>query len=200
MERPAYLFLSHFHLDHVAGLHLLAKFSFRQGLTICGPAGVRGVIERLVNAPFTIPLTGLSFDTRFVELPADGGALPFGVKSLPLVHASPCLGFRLALDDKVIAYCTDTGYCANAVELAREADLLISECALKSGEESPEWPHLNPETAARIAHEAGAKRLALVHFDAHVYGSLADRDKAAAMAALRFPHVIAARDEMTLEV
>jgi ribonuclease BN (tRNA processing enzyme) len=40
-RKPAYLFLSHFHLDHIIGLHTLIKLNFRHGLNICGPAGTR---------------------------------------------------------------------------------------------------------------------------------------------------------------
>ena len=200
LEKPAYLFLSHFHLDHVVGLHVLAKFRFPRGLFICGPEGIEEILARLLDAPFTVPLARLPFVTRLLPFPAFETALPFPVKSLPLVHTSPCLGYRLRVDDRVIAYCTDTGYCANAVEVAREADLLIAECAFPMGKESAEWPHLNPESASRIASEAGAKRLALVHFDAHEYGSLEARDEAERAAARRFPYVVAARDGMTVEI
>ncbi len=59
--------------------------------------------------------------------------------------------------------------------LGRNADLLITECGLKPGQESPGWPHLNPESAIRIAQEAHARRLALTHFGAEVYRSLDER-------------------------
>lgn len=200
MEKPAYLFLSHFHLDHVAGLHVLPKFRFPRGLFICGPEGIEEALGRLLDAPFTLPLAELPFATQLLPLPAFEAALPFPTRSLPLVHTSLCLGFRLHLDDRVIAYCTDTGYCTNAVDLARDADLLIAECSFPIGKESAEWPHLNPESAARIASEAGAKQLVLIHFDANEYGDLEARDQAERAAARRFPSVRAARDGMTIEV
>ena len=31
-DKPAYLFISHFHIDHIAGLHTLVKFRFPKGL------------------------------------------------------------------------------------------------------------------------------------------------------------------------
>ena len=40
-EKPVYLFISHFHLDHITGLHTLVKFNFREGLNICGQPGTR---------------------------------------------------------------------------------------------------------------------------------------------------------------
>ncbi len=99
---------------------------------------------------------------------------------------------------EVIAYCADTGYCANAVALARNADLLIAECAYAPGRSNEAWPHLNPEQAARIACEARAKRLALVHFDARQYPSLSHRDRAGKAAKTLFPCTDVALDGMTI--
>jgi ribonuclease BN (tRNA processing enzyme) len=110
------------------------------------------------------------------------------------------MGYRLEVDDKIIAYCSDTGYCENAVKLGRSADLLITECAFMTGQENPDWPHLNPETAARIAKESGAKKLALVHFDAELYRTIEDRKNAQKAAQKIFPETIAAVDDMVIEI
>lgn len=198
--KPAYLFLSHFHLDHIAGLHTICKYTFERGLTVCGEEGIESVLEGVVNHPFTLPFRDLPFTTRFVNLPSQALSLPFPAKSLPLVHASSCLGFRLQVDGRVITYCTDTGHCDNAVELARGADLLIAECAHGSGEESETWPHLNPALAARLADEAGAKALVLVHFDAYRYQTFEDREKAVTEARGYFNETIGARDGMVIEL
>ena len=37
--KPVFLFLSHFHLDHISGLHILNKFDLLEGLTIAGQTG-----------------------------------------------------------------------------------------------------------------------------------------------------------------
>lgn len=34
-KKPVYLFISHLHIDHIAGLHTLVKFRLQQGLHIC---------------------------------------------------------------------------------------------------------------------------------------------------------------------
>jgi len=198
--RPVFLFLSHFHLDHVAGLHTLAKFSFPGGFTICGPAGARAILAMLVNQPFTLPLADLPYPAIVRELPAEQGALPFPVTALPLRHASLTLGFRLTLDGLTVSYCPDTGYCANAVALAREADLLIAECAYRRGQGSEDWPHLNPETAAQIAAEARAQRLALVHFDARIYPELELRREAEQDARAIFPAAFATVDDLEISL
>lgn len=197
-EKPVYLFLSHFHLDHVYGLHTLTKFRFSRGMTICIPQGTKAAFNVLVNKPYTIPVADLPYPVNVLELPEEGGALPFRVETGELVHTTITFGYRIAINGCVISYCPDTGYCENAVNLSRRADLVIAECALKSGQTNENWPHLNPETAAMIADEAGAASLALVHFDAATHPTLSDR-KASADAARRiFQNTTAATDGMKI--
>jgi ribonuclease BN (tRNA processing enzyme) len=194
-EKPATLLLSHFHLDHIYGLHMLVKCRFPHGLTLCGPAGTRRIIDLIVNSPFTVSLERLPYATQVHELPEEADCLAFPVDAKPLLHSGTTLGYRIHIDGKIIAYCPDTGYCQNAVTLGRDADLLIAECAYKSGEADESWPHLNPESAARIAVEAGAKRLILTHFAAGTYLTLPER-KASEEAAQRiFSNTLAAVDD-----
>jgi len=199
-QKPIYLFLSHFHLDHVSGLHILSKFDFCQGLKILGEAGTRRILNTLVNDPFTIPLGQLKYKTEVYELPEEQATLPFKVVSLPLNHSSMCLGFRFQIENKVVSYCTDTGYCENAETLATDADLLIAECSLKSGQDDKVWPHLNPAAAAMMARASKAKRLALTHFDANVYTTLEDRIEAEREASKIFVNTFAAFDDMVVEI
>lgn len=199
-KKPVFMLLSHFHIDHIAGLHTLVKFRFKKGLTICGQKGTRGVLARFVARPFTVPLDMLPYPIKVLELPAEGGKLPFKLETRPLVHADPVLGFRLTLDGKTVTYCTDTGYCPNALALARGADLLITECAHAPGETNPRWPHFNPETAGRLAAEAGVKRLIMTHFSSDRYRSLAARAAAMKITRKVFKNAIAAKDGLAAEV
>lgn len=199
-EKPAYLFLSHFHLDHIIGLHILNKFNFRQGLYICGQAGTKDILNAIINLPFSMPLNRLGYKTEIYDLPEERYKIPFQVEFLPLLHSSLTLGYRFELENKMIAYCPDTGYCENAVRLAKDADLLIAECAYKPGQSSEGWPHLNPETAAQIAQEADAKKLALVHFDASFYQSLEERKLAEEAAKKIFGNTFSAIDDMHIEI
>jgi ribonuclease BN (tRNA processing enzyme) len=199
-DKPVYLFLSHMHIDHIAGLHTLCKYRFRKELKIFTQAGTKDVLETFVAEPYTVPFAMLPFKNSVHELAAGTHHLPFPLTCLPLVHPAPCFGYRLELDGKVIAYCTDTGVCDNAVTLARGADLLITECGLKPGAESPDWPHLNPEMAISIAKQAGARRLALTHFGAEVYPTLEDRRAVQERFSAECPGLLAAEDGMTIEV
>jgi len=199
-DRPAFLFLSHMHIDHIAGLHTLCKFRFRKGLTVFTQQGTLGQLETFVNEPYTVPFSILPFKNEVRELSPGTHHVPFTVTCLSLVHPAPCFGYRLELDDRVIAYCTDTGVCDNAVTLARNADLLITECGLKPGESSPDWPHLNPQDAIGIAKKAHAKRLALVHFGAEVYKTVEERKAVQDEYGRLCPGLIAATDGMQVEV
>lgn len=198
--RPAVLFLSHFHLDHVAGVHTLAKLPLHGGLTICGPTDARRILDGLINHPFTLPLADLPYPVHVLELPEEADRLPFRVEAKTLRHSALTLGFRIEMEGRVIAYCADTGYCENAVALARDADLLIAECAYASGCANESWPHLNPETAAQIARESQAKRLVLVHFDAEQYPEIRDRETAAVAARRIFPETVAAVDGLEVTI
>ena len=199
-KKPIYLFLSHFHLDHIIGLHILGKFNFNQGLYICGQAGTKEILNKIINLPFSMPLDRLGYKIDIYDLSEKKQKIPFTLEFLPLLHSSLTLGYRFELDNKIISYCPDTGYCENAVTLAKNADLLITECAFKPGQASDDWPHLNPETAARIAKEAAAKKLALVHFDASIYQSLEERKQAEEVAKKIFGNTIAATDDMQIEM
>ncbi len=199
-RETGYVFLSHFHLDHVEGLHTLNKLQCFNRLVIGGPEGAKKALGTLLNAPFTVPISKLHYPAEMIELPDEDQGLPFKLETAPLLHADLTLGYRLEADGKVIAYCPDTGYCENAVKLARNADLLITECAYRTAETNPEWPHLNPETASSIAEEAGVNQLVLVHFDASRYTKLEDRIEAERSARKIFPRSRAAFDEMMIEI
>jgi len=198
-DLPVYLFLSHFHLDHIEGLHILNKFRFPQGLEIYGQKGTTKVLNTILSQPFTVPLDSLPFPVEVHELAPGSHELPFPLECEFLVHAAPSLGYRFDLDGKIVAYCPDTGICDSAVRLARNADLLIAECSHLPGERSPTWPHLNPQDAVTIARQAGARRLALTHFDAGRYVTFQMREDAVASVP-DFEDIVFGRDGMVLEL
>lgn len=199
-DNPVFLLLSHFHLDHIYGLHTLVKFSFKGGLKVFGPEGTKDILELIANEPFSVPMKELPFAIEAFELPYDRGNLPFDVECIELSHPSLTLGYRLALDGRMIAYCPDTGYCENAVKLARGTDLLIAECSFRPGEHLSVWPHLNPQQASKIARDAGVKQLILTHFDASRYRTMESRKEAEAVARETFPNSIASRDGMQIQI
>jgi len=86
-------------------------------------------IEKFLRRPFTSP--PLMLKTRIRYHAVDGRIrAPFTFERMPLRHSVPCFGYAFEVDGKRTAYCTDTGLCANLKRLAKDADLLITECAM----------------------------------------------------------------------
>jgi ribonuclease BN (tRNA processing enzyme) len=199
-KRSVSLFLSHFHLDHIVGIHTLNKFKFKQ-MSIFGPPGTKKALKDLVKPPYTFSIDrDLSFPFKVNELREGKHRVPFPVESKYLLHSTPCMGYRFELDGKTIAYCTDTGLCDGLRKLASGVDLLILECSYLSGERHVEWPHMNPEECGHIAKECDVGKLVLTHFDAGRYRTMVMRDKAGKVARRTFRRTTVAKDGLIFEV
>jgi len=198
-NKPVYLFLSHFHLDHIEGLHILTKFDFKS-LTIFGQPGTKKILRDFLSDKYSVPLPKLPYPSKAIEIHEGWHNAPFKFQCLRLEHATSCFGYRFEQDNKIVSYCTDTGYCDNAVELSMNSDLLISECAYASAQENLAWPHLNPKLAAKIALRSNTKKLALTHFDAEVYKTMAQRTAAEKNARKSFENTFAAKDDMAIRI
>ncbi len=197
-KRPVDLFLSHFHLDHIEGLHTIVKFRMPQGMRIFGMEGAEKALRAVIKRPYTVPLGEGPYPVGVRELPRDAAEAPFLEDFGYLAHSDPCVGFRFRLDGKTVTYCTDTGVCENLLRLSKDADLLITECSELSGRHSARWPHLNPEEAVEVARKAGAKKLALTHFNAHLYDTLDARKSITER--ISFNGLTVALDDMALEL
>ena len=196
-DKPVILFLSHFHLDHIEGLHVLAKFKFKK-LDIYGQPGTKKIIADFLGDKFSIPPEKLSYPCKLHDVDTGTHTAPVRFKCLELQHASRCFGYRFELEGKTISYCTDTGYCDAAVELSKNADILISECALAPGITTPGWPHMNPQLAAKLAKVSEAKKLVMTHFDAAMYTKLSQRKEAEKTARRIFKDTKMAVDNMRI--
>ncbi|MHA1918005.1 MAG: ribonuclease Z [Candidatus Ranarchaeia archaeon] len=69
------------------------------------------------------------------------------------------------VEGKTIAFILDTGLCANCYELAKDADVLVSEATFTSEleEKAHLYKHLTARDAALIATKANAEKLILTH-------------------------------------
>jgi len=197
-KKPVYLFLSHFHLDHIFGLHSLEKFNFPSGLKIIVPFGTKKIFQNIIRQPYTMPLRDIKYPVDLSEVAA--GSFPFLVETRKLFHVTDCWGYRLKVEGKIIAYGPDTGECPGLYQLAENADLFIAECAYRPGQKSSVWPHLNPETAARVARKAKVKKLILTHFDAHFYQTKKARMLAQKVARKIFSNTFASYDGLTINL
>lgn len=131
--------VTHFHGDHFGGIPffmldaaLVAKRT--RPLTIVGPPGLPERYARAMDAAFpSYPHRPDRFALTLTELqigqPTAVGALK--VTAFPVVHAEaagPCVGYRIGIADKVLAYSGDTEWTESLVDIGRGADLFVCEC------------------------------------------------------------------------
>ena len=170
-EEMTHLFISHFHVDHVgelASLFQAFKYGMRRRRTstlmVVGPQGLDRVIYGLRHA-FGEDLFSPGFTVEFRLLPPEGhiqlgrtGRL--SVAKTP--HTEESLAVRIDTPNASLCYTGDTDYSEELVVFFRNADLLISECSFRERREGV--PHLSIRDAARIASEAGVRRMVVTHF------------------------------------
>ena len=195
-EKPIYLFISHLHLDHIFGLHILNKFHFPQGMHIIVPEGTLQPLKMFFNQPFTNTPEEMATHVDFMEVAEGEYTEPFHFSCFKMFHSSLNFGYRFMIEDKIISYSGDTGICDNSVPLALDADVLIHECSYESGHAKSAWGHVNPEEVATLAIQAHVKRLLLTHFTAF-RDTRQDNETAAKKI---FPNVISMKDDQQIEI
>lgn len=207
-DKPIALFITHFHLDHVSGVHTLAKFKFKQGIDVYVGEGRAKDFVTLVNPPFTsgiIPrpenIHNLPTEIRLHELSEgehklERSEIPISVAKL--FHAYGDHGYKVTLENKTIVYTGDCGLTDSLGKLAHGADLLISECSNIKTESNDDWGHLDPVQSAKLAKEENVKKLVLTHFGSHLYLTLENRKEAERKAREIFPETTAATDNLEI--
>jgi ribonuclease Z len=106
-------------------------------------------------------------------------------------------------EGRKIVYCTDTMFSENAIELARDADLLIHEATYVAQDEAlaHRGQHSTAEMAARVAHEARVRKLIITHFSQrYARGNEVEPEALLAEARAVFPETEMARDFLTYTV
>jgi ribonuclease Z len=146
----AYLLLTHLHHDHVCELPFFVISSWilsRPGaLDIRGPKGTQKLVSHLfeggafdadIRARSAFPVrqanieavrpkvteyeAGVIFEDRDIKVTADH------MDHIP-PEISPCFGFRIEAEGKVVTFSGDTAPCEGIARLSQGADLLIHEC------------------------------------------------------------------------
>ena len=77
----------------------------------------------------------------------------------------PSMGFRLETPYGVVAYTGDSGVCEGVRTLAQSADLFISDCSARVGQEyTGGYGHMGPKQCGDIALKSGVKHLWMTHY------------------------------------
>ena len=162
--------LTHLHGDHIAGVpFLLLDYQFdsrrTRPLIIAGPKPLATRLERLTTACYDeLSRRQLRFRVHY-QLMRAGQRRRLGaatVTALPMAHSqsAPCLGYRVQLGNKLVAFTGDTAWCDSILRLAAGADLFLTEC---TGFHPAAGGHLDYRALAKRRAELRAKRIVLVH-------------------------------------
>ncbi len=180
------LLLTHLHVDHVEGLGAFEPIWRPQtDLHIWGPASPVASLDERIARYFSPPL----FPIHLSEVPArctfhdaPDGMWRIGnarLRSDPIQHPGPTVGYRIEADGKVLTYLTDHEP-ALGVDLRRMPPEWISGFALASGADvlihdtqyTPAeyegrfgFGHSSTDHVATFADKAGVDRLVLFHHD-----------------------------------
>lgn len=159
--------VTHHHVDHCGDLDAILferAVAERDGaFAVAGPEGHRRFVDGLAQT-YGEGVAAAAARAAVSEL-GDGGTLEhdgFRIESRHVVHVPGAIGVRVEAGGRTFAFSGDSGPCDALVALCRGADLALLECSYPAGRESRK--HLNAETVAQVARDAGVRRLALTHF------------------------------------
>lgn len=163
------IFFTHNHPDHICDLvpFLFAARYYpaprKKELEIVGGPGFEIFFQNLTSA-FKHWLVPAEYPIRITEI--DEGKKNFGcyqVTFKKVQHIEMSRGYRFENSaGKSVALSGDTDYCQGMIELGKQADLMILECAMP--DEDKVAGHLVPALAGKLAKEADCKMLCLTHF------------------------------------
>lgn len=164
--------LSHLHPDHCLDVcSLYVALNYTPGrrretrMPLYAPAGAP---DRLARAYGVEEPHSLESRYEFATLTAGESFTvgPFTITPIPVFHPVEAYGLRVEADGAVLAYTGDTDICPELTELCADADLVLADCAYVDGRDEGAGVHMSGSKAARVALEAGAKRLMLTHIPA----------------------------------
>ncbi len=163
------IFFTHNHPDHMCDL---IPFLFgsryqldarKKDLEIVAGPGFQDFFDKLMLA-FKHWLKPTEYKLNIIEI--DEGIYEFEKNQVQVgkvKHIAMSRGYRFTNEKgKSVALSGDTDYCDGMIELGREADLMILECAWP--DEKKTEGHLGPTLAGKLAAEANCKKLCLTHF------------------------------------
>lgn len=188
-QRELHLFLSHFHLDHLAGLPFFRPLYQKDfTLHLYGPKGygksLRQIIATLFKQEyFPVPLSELPAKLRLHSLGEQATRVtPFRVTSFYLNHPGQTLGYVAAAHKHRVAYVTDhepirevchipkrqrLQYEQNLLKQLEDVDIMIHDAQYTDRLYAKHrgWGHSPWTYPIRLAEEAGIRKLVLYHHD-----------------------------------
>ncbi|NIM17074.1 MAG: MBL fold metallo-hydrolase [Candidatus Aminicenantes bacterium] len=180
----AYVILSHYHLDHAAGLIYLPHFFKDKEVHIAGPGQsiygqrVTDILSRLIAPPyFGRPLLDFPMNLTLHELVIGANIIDnIRIDTILQEHNDPSIGIKI---DNTVCYITDTACNQQTVDFVRGCKLLLHETwfdiqdyntIIREGKSSPDAmkplkSHSPVNRVAEIARDASVETLMLIHLN-----------------------------------
>ena len=126
------IFLSHYHLDHIAGITYLPLYLKGCRVTIFGPGkniygkSTEEILSAHLEKPyFALPLVDYPMDLTFVDIEIGKNEIA-GVEISTLLqsHSDPTIGYRL---NDHLAYITDTACSPDTINFVHGTNILLHE-------------------------------------------------------------------------
>jgi ribonuclease BN (tRNA processing enzyme) len=187
--------LTHFHLDHTAGLSYLPALPLVP--VVWGPGALNygtpteDILGRILGHPL-FAATPAELTAAVKEIPDGPFEIgPFEISSrTQRMHTDPTLALRVG---DTLTYCTDTAADAGNEEFAAGSRVLCHE-AWYPQDTTDDGTHSAAGEAGRIAAAAGVERLVLIH----VSPLLSSEDELASAAQAAFPNAAVGEDLVPL--
>jgi ribonuclease BN (tRNA processing enzyme) len=208
------IFLTHHHDDHTAGLGTLMSevwdLNRTKPINVYGPPGTEALVQaavqyftasselRIADGGRTVPIAQVFFghDVGTGTVFQDANIKVTAIENTHFAFHNGGRGddkhksysYRFETPDRVVVFTGDTGLFDGLIELAKGADLLVSEAnsvearkqiLIKSGQWQAMTPaeqerimqqaakgHLSPEDVGKVAARAGVKTVVLTHLTA----------------------------------
>lgn len=211
----AHVFLSHTHIDHVAGFPFFRpaysqknRFQFWAGHLGGRTGALQAVLADLMKAPiFPVPMDIMHACIAFHDFSAGQVLEPapgLVIRTAPLNHPNGATGYRVEYDGRSVCYVTDTehresGLDQAIVALIRGAEIVIYDAMYTDREYQrfKGWGHSTFHEGVKLCEAAGAGRLVAFHHDPEHDDQMLDRI-AAALEEAR-PGSLVAHEGLTLE-
>ncbi len=160
------VFISHLHADHISDIYTL-RFAifYAQGLDRMKkpvqiympetPAETFNYISSSIKEEFSIKVIKNNFNLETDDIK---------ISFLKVKHPVETYAMRFDNENSSFVYTADTSYFDELVTFSRDADLILADSTFINKDQDKETTgHMTASTAAKLAKEAGAKKLVLTH-------------------------------------